>query len=95
MIAKAKSQQMFEQLPAILCHGKKNRECLRNGLNCDHLKMWSFGQRLNPSPTTNFRLFKKERFCRRKSDINSGKFSTWVENNVGKREIVMSNTTQN
>ena len=44
------------------------------------------------SQTTDFRLFKTERFCRRqfKFDENGRKFSKRIENNVGKGEIARS-----
>ena len=44
---------------------------------------------LTLSQTTNFRLFRTERGCRRQIQIdkNCGKFSTSVENTVGKGEI--------
>ena len=42
--------------------------------------------------TTNFRLFKTERVCRRqfKFDKNGRKLCKWVENTVGKGEIARS-----
>ena len=44
---------------------------------------------LNLSQTTNFRLFRTERVCRRQfqTDENGGMFPKWVESTVGKGEI--------